>query len=608
MTTQTFATNSIMAYVGANAGVVGVSGLTLMPDWEGSRIFFLQTSVMGPGIRQFNIDTNGDETLQQTQATLGLSVISAGSGGAACVSYDGTQLYLISGSGNSVQLAQIQASNLTLTATFGTAGNSTLPSTSTRILAPQLMTMLNSAGSPYLLMASAASTEELDAIQQSGFTPNVNLGDLTQSVAGGAQVGHGKPSVGAGNAYALGLPFQNGTVTGANSLPIGVYSVNTGGITSIGTFKYSDVDATWSKILNCYGVAFDETDGNLIVGVETNDAVAHQHYIAKISHTTGGVLWTVAVNQLSAYSWGFTLSRIRNSKLHYLGGSGTVYHINTSAGTATTEVVSGLSALGPQASDDVTNSIILFGNFSPGGSPPNYVGTYMGTNGNHNVSDVWMRFWFATAGGGGGGNGGNNGGLTLSKKRAWTYTMDGHTHYVLDLISEGTWVYDVTTKQWAHFYTSGMGQWDMQVGTQWGIRVVAGDLATTDVWELTPTALTDNSGALQIPHVVTGGLQVRTRIKQAVGALRITAADGNLGNIAGSVMNMRFSDDQARTWSPFFTVTLSQGDFGGEIAYRALGAFAAPGRIFELSDTGGPVRIDGCDAEIDGVPDGSPSG
>ena len=48
------------------------------------------------------------------------------------------------------------------------------------------------------------------------------------------------------------------------------------------------------------------------------------------------------------------------------------------------------------------------------------------------------------------------------------------------------------------------------------------------------------------------------------------------------------------------TIQLTEGAFDTEIAWRSLGSFMAPGRIFELSDSGGLIRIDGCDAMLNG--------
>jgi hypothetical protein len=198
--------------------------------------------------------------------------------------------------------------------------------------------------------------------------------------------------------------------------------------------------------------------------------------------------------------------------------------------------------------------------------------------------------------------------LAESRLRCWTYTLDGHTFYVLDLGVEGTWVWDLTSSEWANFFTTGFLQWDVANGTQWGNRVVGGSLNTTDVWELKAEASSDNDAALDIVHTVTGGLQMRTRGKLSVGALRVMTSSNKIGAIAGtSSLDMRFSDDNGDTWSATYSVALTSS-VTAEIAYRSLGSFAAPGRIFELRDVGGPVRIDGADVEIPGLDNGNPAG
>lgn len=187
-----------------------------------------------------------------------------------------------------------------------------------------------------------------------------------------------------------------------------------------------------------------------------------------------------------------------------------------------------------------------------------------------------------------------------SRSLAWSYVLDGHTFYVLNLGDQGTFVYDMDTAQWCKFETQGYGQWNFLNGTMWQQgRIIGGDSLTDQVWELNPTALLDE-GWRDIAHVCTGGLSVRSRTFVGCSALRISASAGLLDEVNGATLNMRFSDDQENTWSDYFTLTLTEADFGGEIAYRSLGSFMAPGRVFELSDSGGLIRIDGVDAMLDG--------
>jgi len=185
----------------------------------------------------------------------------------------------------------------------------------------------------------------------------------------------------------------------------------------------------------------------------------------------------------------------------------------------------------------------------------------------------------------------------LSRQRAWTFTHDGHTFYVLDLGSEGNWLYDVTTGQWCEFITSGFANWDMVAGVMWDKRIVAGDRTTNDVWECSAAAAQDND-ALAVTHTATGVIPHRSRNKLTVGALRASVSPGQLTSGTTATMSLYFSDDGGSTWTGPFSVALTEGEYDAEVAYRALGSFAAPGRIFRITDVGGPKRIDGCDVEI----------
>lgn len=189
--------------------------------------------------------------------------------------------------------------------------------------------------------------------------------------------------------------------------------------------------------------------------------------------------------------------------------------------------------------------------------------------------------------------------VTPERSRAWTFTFDGHTFYVLDLAKEGTFLYDMTTGQWSQFQTAGYDTWNMHNGTTWGEgRVVGGDALSGFVWEMNPD-MTVDEGFRSLTHIVTGGLVTRSRVRLAVESLRLTASVGTDTDTLGASVSLRWSDNLGKTWSGYQTISLTASDFDGEIAWRSLGSFAAPGRVFEISDVGGMVRIDGTDAGID---------
>ena len=195
--------------------------------------------------------------------------------------------------------------------------------------------------------------------------------------------------------------------------------------------------------------------------------------------------------------------------------------------------------------------------------------------------------------------------IGVPRQRAWSFVLDGHTFYVLDLGLEGTFVYDITTEQWAQFTTQGFIQWDAGNGVMWGNRIVAGDLLSNQVWEVV-ASVTNDQGSLDIQHTVTGGLASRSRQYHSVDNVQLAISKGQYDDPTSTAVNLRFSDDGGQTWSPYFTVTLPDGQTLGSLQWSSLGAFSAPGRVFEFSDIGGPIRIDGADAFVDGFDDDNP--
>jgi hypothetical protein len=190
------------------------------------------------------------------------------------------------------------------------------------------------------------------------------------------------------------------------------------------------------------------------------------------------------------------------------------------------------------------------------------------------------------------------------RRKAWHFDFDGHSFYVLDLGPTGTFLFDMVTGTWCEFSTNGYDSWNMRNGTFWNNRVVAADVVNPIVWALDPDQPLDEEWR-SVAHAVTGIVNLRNRKARRQDALRLTASPGNLGEASGATISMRFSDDMGHTWSDYFTLTLTD-DPVQELAWRSLGPIEAPGRVFEISDTSGPIRIDGCDAEIEGVANPQP--
>lgn len=188
-------------------------------------------------------------------------------------------------------------------------------------------------------------------------------------------------------------------------------------------------------------------------------------------------------------------------------------------------------------------------------------------------------------------------------ERAWAFTFDGHIFYVLNFVGEKALIYDITTKQWHRWSgqvalaEGGEPFWNMFRGIVWKGRVIAAGMEDNAVWELDPHSMLDEE-LTPIARKVTGFQSIRGSASQRQGSLRITARKEDAADPA--TITMRFSDDRGKTWSNPKTVVLASNSYSQRIEFRSLGRMRAPGRVWEISDTGGFVRIDGADADLEG--------
>lgn len=196
--------------------------------------------------------------------------------------------------------------------------------------------------------------------------------------------------------------------------------------------------------------------------------------------------------------------------------------------------------------------------------------------------------------------------------RAWTFSLDGHDFYVLRLDDSDTVVYDMTTGQWMRWSSPGYNFWRAWNGMNWqGLtdqtfvdgaqsQVVAGDDTFGLLWTIDPDKGYDDhptqgdESPQAFTRVVVGGVPMRLRETQQVGAAYLTASVGS-PQITGADITLRTSDDYGKTWQDHGTITIDPGDYTQELSWRSIGLIRAPGRIFELSDDGASVRIDSLD-------------
>lgn len=393
--------------------------------------------------------------------------------------------------------------------------------------------------------------------------------------------------------YALGTPSTNTLA----------YHLYKGNASSAGQLPHNivatDIDPAWTVIDSAFGLIIDQTDNNPMAMFENlTDVGVQTYYLVKLDGTTGAPIWKAALPGAQNWDfWGMSRSLVKNQTLYYITTIQEIAIINTATGTFTTVPFSsgGLSvSASAQVSEDVSNSVYFKGSWSEISTHPNYAGTYMGTEGNHTVTNQVMRYFPLSAAP----VVPTPAIMATSRQRSWTFTLDGHKFYVLDLGDHGTLLYDITTGSWSEFVTTNYNNWNFRNGTMWDQRIVGGDTDTQQIWEMAPSYMLDN-GVTPIEHIVTGGLVKRNRVFSSCAALRLNVSVGQLDDSIGATVLLEFSDDQGKTWTQMDLLSLVEGDFDAELAWQGLGSFAAPGRVFRITDVGGFIRIDGCDVEMD---------
>jgi hypothetical protein len=190
--------------------------------------------------------------------------------------------------------------------------------------------------------------------------------------------------------------------------------------------------------------------------------------------------------------------------------------------------------------------------------------------------------------------------------RAWTFSLDGHDFYVLRLGQDSTLVYDKSTDSWSKWNGASLAFLRAHVGTNWlGMgrnslaanaltNVVAGDDDQPYLWSMNPNVGYDEDVATtaqtSFPRKVLGGLPMKTRKTQPIGAAYLTVDAGD-PQMSGAAFTLRTSDDYGKTWINHGSV-LVDSDTAQEIVWRSLGLLRQPGKAFEISDDGASVRID----------------
>lgn len=194
------------------------------------------------------------------------------------------------------------------------------------------------------------------------------------------------------------------------------------------------------------------------------------------------------------------------------------------------------------------------------------------------------------------------------------FSLDGHDFYVLRLGANGTLVYDLTTGSWSQWDSAGRTVWRVNSGFNWSsvlgsldpnapsTNIILGDDTFSTLWTLSTEQYADDGpfagdDPQQFTRAAMGGIPLRSRQSVRCNAVTLTASTGDPSMVTTTI-TLRYSDDNGQTYANAGTVVVQSNDFTREIRWRSLGLMRAPGRIFEIIDSGTSVRLDGLDVDL----------
>jgi hypothetical protein len=185
--------------------------------------------------------------------------------------------------------------------------------------------------------------------------------------------------------------------------------------------------------------------------------------------------------------------------------------------------------------------------------------------------------------------------------RAWRFPQDDHEFYVLQMGSNGTYIYDKLTEQWAEWQSPDSPNWRGNDGCDWQGINVCGDTLTGTLWLIDADNRLDYETS-PITSTVVGGSSIRFRKNIPCYMAELAISEGQTPEgIDPTTLGISLRSGDTINWYDHGTVT---GDLVGSkttIRFYGLGIMGYPGRVFEITDTGIARRIDGFNIEVGNV-------
>lgn len=351
-------------------------------DWDTNRAYFLTNGAAmdDAGITVENIQTGA--TIFSANVTA-MGVPSTIVDGRAFALGLDKNLYITTGSSNTTPISKLDPDSLVEIGRFGTASSS-LTNARTGFVATQDIITMQIGGSNFAACiglfneVGVFNTDSMSVSAPTGGVFSIDADEDSVLIAPGEVVADS-----VGTFFVAG--FSNFAFHGADPISIYRYSVTASGVLSrdlVASISPGDVDPAWSNFNLISGMAYDTSDGNVMLGLRTPDTVGagnSKNKFIKVSTVTGAVLWAANVNVIPSGA-GIPHAAVTNGEFSFIGsnaedsvgqgnasvsGSNKVYTIITQDGTVTSSDWVGITQSGGANYDGTTGSIVFYGALDP---------------------------------------------------------------------------------------------------------------------------------------------------------------------------------------------------------------------------------------------------
>lgn len=133
------------------------------------------------------------------------------------------------------------------------------------------------------------------------------------------------------------------------------------------TLTPSTIDTTWTTFVRG-NIGYDQTDGNLIMYVNTTDSVTNKAYILKLNSVTGAVMWATPIAIISEPP-NLQFARISGGSFGFLADDGTTILLDTGDGSTTISfTTTGFITTNTQVYDAVEGRVFAQGDYNSAAS------------------------------------------------------------------------------------------------------------------------------------------------------------------------------------------------------------------------------------------------